>query len=265
MQWRPGNVAFAGNREKDMLQKLENAWLNILRAVVVVASGLLLACVVIFGLATLQGFGEGPGEALAPPAVESAALLKQLTAPAATAASGASAAGAAAAPAGDPNKVYYDRTTAAIVTFVAKHSSGGEVADRDQVFEITRDRAESFDTPALVTGYAQGLAETMEALLASSALQKQAAASTALDVVNRVLDLYTEEFNRQLEASQAEISQARQEHLQDKADAARNLYFALAAFGLFLLIVFLSIFIRIERNLRHLERGARAPRDGLLT
>lgn len=263
MQWRPGNVSFAGNREKDMLQKLENAWLNILRAVVVIASGLLLACVVIFGLATLQGFGEGPGEALAPPAVESAALLKQMTAPAA--ASSASAAGAAATPAGDPNKVYYDRTTAAIVTFVAKHSSGGEVADRDQVFEITRDRAESFDTPALVTGYAQGLAETMEALLASAALQKQAAASAALDVVNRVLDLYTEEFNRQLEASQAEISQARQEHLQDKADAARNLYFALAAFGLFLLIVFLSIFIRIERNLRHLERGARSPRDGLLT
>ncbi len=62
-----------------------------------------------------------------------------------------------------------------------------------------------------------------------------------------------------------ELRQARQGHLQDKADAARNLYFALAAFGLFLLIVFLSIFIRIERNLRHLEQGARAPRDGLLT
>jgi hypothetical protein len=96
-------------------------------------------------------------------------------------------------------------------------------------------------------------------------VQKQAETSSALAIVNRALDLYSADFERQLEQSRRELTEAQQEHLQNKAEAASNLYLAMASFGLFLCIVFLSIFIRIERNLRHLESCARESRSSLMT
>jgi hypothetical protein len=56
----------------------------------------------------------------------------------------------------------------------------------------------------------------------------------------------------------AENSRRQQEYVDKKTDGMQSLYIAAGAFGAFLMIAFLSIIIKIERDVRHLE--TRSPK-----
>lgn len=238
-----------------MLEKLENAYLGILRTVVIVASGVLLIGVIMFGLSSLKGFGDGPDDEISPPEVKSEEIIKKMTAQEAISNDSGDSEGESTnqTPQIDPNKAYYDAASAKIVKFVASVSGGAESLDAATVTEITKGRADSIESEEIRTAYAKGFSESVDKVLSDKAIESLAKNSSGIDVVNQLLNTFTEAFNAQIEEEQEKINTAKQEHMQAKAESSSNLYIAAGCFGMFLLIVFLSIFIKIERNLRNLQ------------
>lgn len=239
-----------------MLQKLENAYLAILRLVVIVFSGILLISVVIFGLSSLKGFGDGPGDEIEPPKISADEIINRITAPEDVSDGKSDETKDHPKPnhgKADPNKQYYDAAASQIVTFVTKVSGGTEGLKASQVYVVTKDRAEAFGTEELVAAYAKGFSEAAAKILSDKKIESLAKSTSSVDVVNHILNTYTAEFKSKLQAEHDKINEEKLQHAQAKAESATNLYLAGASFGLFLLIVFLSIFIKIERNLRHLE------------
>lgn len=240
-----------------MLQRLENAYLAILRAVVIFASGILLIGFVIFGLGALKGFGDGPGEKVNQPEIASAEVIEKLTAqkPMSDRAKNSITEYLPKKEAVDPNQQYYAASAKSIVSFVIRISGGEENLSEQQVSEIIMSRATAYDSNELSAAYAKGFSETAAKVLANKKIEDLAKNTSALDVVNQMLNTFTEEFNAKIQSEHERISTAQQNHILAKAESASNLYLAGACFGLFLLIVFLSIFIKIERNLRNLEKN----------
>lgn len=185
----------------------------------------------------------------------------------------------------DPNKAYYDRIAAAVTGFVTKYSKGVESVEASQIVEVTKNKAERYKGDEhLVSSFASGLATTMESAVKSpsiiSRVQKTGAAPVAparpaptetsgeeseelvqpqaeppfkespLQVVNEVLGTYVRMFDEKVKSAEAEKSAALAEAIERKAEAMNRLYMAGGAFGSFLALVFMSILVKIERNLR---------------
>ena len=71
--------------------------------------------------------------------------------------------------------------------------------------------------------------------------------------MKRIVDAFSKLFDEQIQKANIENAAAQREYVEKKAAGMQSIYLAGGAFGAFLMIVFLSIAIRIERNLRHLE------------
>lgn len=245
-----------------MLQKIENAYLAILRVVVILTAGVLLAGVVIYGLKSFQGFYE-PKQDPKPPQVSSKELTTQLTAKPSgqDIQTNESETTEESAPRETPgeNNQYYARASDVIVNFVAKQSDNQESVIKSKVEEVIRGNAESQSTPELVTAYAKGFAEAIDGTLATPSIAILARQSSATEVVINALSAYNESFHKQLAENEAKYAEEQQKHLEKKADSMMSLYIAAGAFGMFLMVVFLSIFIRIERHLRNLDGVSLMP------
>jgi len=235
-----------------MLQKLENAYLAILRFVVIAIAGVLLVAVVILGFNSFKAILLEPVAKEITPQVSEQELIKGITEKPALPKS-KSHKGYGDTKEIDPNAAFYERASNAIVAFVAKYSNGSESVEKATLLEFTKERAESFDDPKLVTAFAKGFADSIEKTLANPAVIKTAQTTSALDVVNKALKLFTQKFNEQIKDENAKFVAEQQKYIKKKAEGMQSLYVAAGAFVAFLLIVFLSIIIRIERNLRHLE------------
>lgn len=235
-----------------MLQKLENAYLAILRFVVIAVAGVLLVVVVILGFNSFKAIQSEPEAKEITPKVSEQELIKGITEKPATLQSEHQDA-AADKNKTDPNAAFYERASNAIVTFVAKYSGGAETVDKAQVIAITKERANSLNDPKLVAAFAEGFAESIEKTLADPSIIKTAQTTSTLDVINKALNIFTQKFHEQIEKENAQFVAKQQEYIAKKAEGMQSLYIAAGAFAAFLMIVFLSIIIRIERNLRHLE------------
>ena len=75
-------------------------------------------------------------------------------------------------------------------------------------------------------------------------------------VVDEVLTAYNTMFNRKLAEATEKQGAAAAEHMEAKASATMRMYVASGLFGTFLLVIFLTIAIRIERNLRDIAARA---------
>ena len=235
-----------------MLQKLENAYLAILRFVVIATAGVLLVAVVILGFNSFKVIQFEPVAKEITPQVSEQELIKGITKkPAQTLDQLPESDGNAKKT--DPNAAFYERASNAIAAFVTKYSGGAESVEKAQVVAITKERAESLDDPKLVTAFAKGFADSIEKTLADPSVIKTAQTTSSLDVINKALNLFTQNFNEQIKKENAKFIAEQQKYIEKKSEGMQSLYVAAGAFVAFLMIVFLSIIIRIERNLRHLE------------
>lgn len=75
-------------------------------------------------------------------------------------------------------------------------------------------------------------------------------------VVDEVLTAYTKMFDQKLAEASEKQSAAAAEHMEAKVSATMRMYIAAGLFGTFLLVIFLTIAIRIERNLREIATRA---------
>jgi hypothetical protein len=75
-------------------------------------------------------------------------------------------------------------------------------------------------------------------------------------VANEVLTAYNKMFNQMLAEARDKQNAAAVEHMEAKVNATTRMYVAAGLFGTFLLVIFLTIAIRIERNLRDIAARA---------
>jgi hypothetical protein len=73
-----------------------------------------------------------------------------------------------------------------------------------------------------------------------------------IGVLGEIIDAYSAIFDSNLNEPKDKQSQKLQEQMADKAASTMQMYVAAGLFRVFLLVVFLSIVIRIERNLREI-------------
>ena len=235
-----------------MLQKLENAYLAILRFVVIAVAGVLLVAVLILGFNSFKAIQFEPVEKDITPQVSEQELIKGITKKTASPQS-VSPPGGGDEKKADQNAAFYERASNAISTFVSKYSGGAESVEKAQVVAITKQKAESLDDPKLVTAYAKGFADSIEKTLADPSVIKTAQTTSTLDIINTALNLFEHNFNEQIQKENEKFAVKQREYIEKKTEGMQSLYVAAGAFVAFLMIVFLSIIIRIERNLRHLE------------
>ncbi|MES2153181.1 MAG: hypothetical protein V4508_25660 [Pseudomonadota bacterium] len=230
-----------------MLQHLENIYLAILRSVIIIAAGLLLGFAIIFGLGALKLALSEPQPALTVPAVADSVLTAKLAAapvaaPAAIVDSGSGV-----------NDAAYARAAKTVANFIDANSAAGAPASQERIGAVLKAKAQAQGEPLLVSAFANNLADALAKTLSDPAVIAAAKSATAADIVNRALDEFSAEFKLQRERGATANLLRQNEFMQRKAEGKQNLYLACGALGAFLLMVFLSMLIKIERNLRYLE------------
>ncbi len=251
-----------------LLQRIENTYLAILRLAVVGASGLLLVTAIVLAIKAaplLRDADESPAPLKTVSADSMIELLtkKEASAPKQRPAS----------PKSEPelDERLVTKVAEALSKFVSENSGGSVSLKTEKVKELIRADALAQATPQLKGEYLNALAASVDKALThpsilsllksqmatnSSKAEGDGSADRQHPTVRLVVDLlgkFNESFNASVETQARETQLARQALEKAKARATTNLYTAAAAFGAFLLIVFLSVFLKIERNLRALS------------
>jgi len=150
----------------------------------------------------------------------------------------------------DPDMKYYIRTADAMITYIRKASEGNESLDKDRLITILKNIATTQKSTALVTKYISSLADTSEKVLPNQIMIEAAKSSSAITVIQKFIDSYSKEFNEQIEETENENERKRYKNNSEQENAKYYFMVGGGAFVVFLFIVFLSIIIKIERNLR---------------
>ncbi|MGR2678709.1 hypothetical protein [Chromobacterium haemolyticum] len=236
-----------------MLQKLENAYLAILRFVVLGVAGLLLIGVVIQLTGAAKLLQKAPDPIKIEPAVAPKDVISDITRKPSESTKGGTESSARANGA-NPHDKYYGRMVDAIVRY--GKSFGRTVVDRESLINVFKEdsRIKEYASGEHAEKYLEGLAKTFEIASSDQTVMKAAPASNPFSIFDDFIQGYTNKFKQQLDEANEKNANAMTTYQMEKANGLQSLYYAGGAFGAFLLIVFLSIFIRIERNLRNLER-----------
>jgi hypothetical protein len=238
------NVSALGS--KQMLQLLEDFYLAILRFVVLLVAGLILVGVVMLAIRSVPVFKPAPAPVPENPQVSADVLRRAILIRKPANDSEAMPPVAAA----DPLSVHYRNTATSIRNFFETNFPGKFDIDIEKVTDLVKTHAEASAPSGFEEDYAASLSESAAGILSDPNVIAYAKENDAMVVIDRLLSSFAEEFARQVRLT-SEQNEARQAaYTAEKVRAQENLYQALAGFGTFLLIVFLSIIIRIERNLR---------------
>jgi len=253
-----------------ILQKLETTYLAILRFVVIVISGLLLAATLILSVTALVNLRDGAKSGQSTPKVTPDQIVTELTKTQAKPGAPITRPSAQATQTPvDPNHAEYERAANIIMPFVSKYGRGEEVP-RDAVIRVVKNRVETQPTPELIKACASGLPGILEKVLldkevvelvsrpvwseSNDDLQQHdmTVGRSPVWVANMVLDQYFAMFKQQVDQAMVDEEIERSGQAIRKEQAMQNLYMAAAAFGAFLLLALLAIIVRVERNLRPL-------------
>lgn len=259
-----------------IIQKLENSYLGILRVVVIAGASLLLIASLALAGWSVQGVLPSPEPKTDAVTVDPRDVLKQVApeemksaqSSVQPASSNAGVKMTNAAQIAASEKLY-----AMAAAFIGKFSGNVQTINRNGFFEYLDTRLNQYDSDEIRAQYLLGLASAMDAsfkslrvnaiagspMPASNDAGAEADASPVpqvndkpINMVSSVIGSYTEQFNKKLEAARTRQQASLARMQAEKADAMMQLYVAAGLFGLFLLVVFLSVLIRIERNLREI-------------
>lgn len=264
------------------LQRVEETYLSILRFVIIAVSSILLVVSVVVGLMAISNM-KGSSEKEQPVAsINPDEVINKVAAglekPAEAKATKADKYNLELNT--DPNHKYYQRTADAIVKFVEKTAKDFITVAPEKVISIVKSEAERYEDDLItMSSFASGLAETMEKGLANPAILKRVEKSPVaipvqsnvteeeeqpyakpsmeapfkenpLEIVDELLRNYAQMFANIEKAKEEAKNRALAEEMERKANASQQLYIAGGTFLSFLLLVFISIVVKIERNLR---------------
>lgn len=264
------------------LQRVEETYLSILRFVIIAVSSILLVVSVVVGLMAVSNMKDSSEKE---PPVASINLDEVINKVAAGSEKPAEAKATKAEKKSpelnaDPNHKYYQRTADAIIKFVEKTAKGYMTVAPEQVISFVKSKAERYQGDSItMRSFASGLAETMEKGLVHPAILKRVEKSSVampaqsnvteeegqqyaqpalqapfkenpLEIVDELLGNYSELFAKTEMAKEEAKNRALAEEIERKANASQQLYIAGGSFVSFLFLVFISIVVKIERNLR---------------
>lgn len=264
------------------VNKLEKSYLDLLRVVVlVIASLLLLAVIVLCGMGAYGVLAKSE-VVVKSEKVRAEDVIKDIT-PAADASTVAATDGKTKA-VNDPLKPYYDKIAVTIESFVKAYSGGTEQADKVKVAEYLSSKAHEYSDEDVRLEYITGLQVTMDAALKSNVTiarvkkspqkalpavppaqafdengapvelaavdQEQPFNESPLKIAGEVINSYTAHFDKLINDARNEKRLREAENMEKKTTAVSMLYIALGLFGVFLFVIFMSILVKIERNLR---------------
>ena len=135
-------------------------------------------------------------------------------------------------------------------TYYEKLYEGQFSFDESAIAKWVAEEGEYYPTEELRNAFATGLLARVNDLVADKGFRDWALSKEWADSLAAIVKTYKAEFDKQIEEVEAANERAEAEHAAKKAESMQMIYVAGAAFLAFLLIVFLSIIIRIERNLR---------------
>lgn len=238
-----------------MLQKFENVFLSILRIATILAAGMLLIIIAITGIDSLKLLKPDPVHTSAPVKISSQALVESLTAkPTANINTGKSPQANKRTPATDLNKEINEKSAKLISAFVARTSGNTVTLDQDMLANLLHKRAKGYPDKETASAFAIGISEAIGTALGHPEVERLARESDPIELVDKILESYTSMFDKELMDSEAKLAKLQAGHLADRESSIQSLYMTGGTFMTFLLIVFLSIFIRVERSLRNLDR-----------
>jgi hypothetical protein len=230
-----------------MLKKLEEAYLAILRVVVIVVATVLLVAVVWFVAASLK-----PVTAEKAPAKQMAPVSEQAVVNKVLGVSGPGTPGGGAPPAA----AAYGRALAALSKFMKEQTGGMDSVDQENALETLKRRAEMMDNNETAAAYVAGLGPMLEKVLGSPAVIAAAKQGSPYMTASQVIDAYSEEFTAESKKVSEEAMGHESMQAMKEAERSQNLYMAAGAFAMFLSVLFLTLVIKIERNLRNLQPRA---------
>lgn len=241
-------MACINTGEQSVLQNIENFYLAILRVVVIGVAGLLLAAVVYFGLNSIGATSPAPAEVPTNPQVSSEAFKKALMGEAGIS---NTTTDTVRPPEGNSGiREEYVKVANILDEYYAKELSYSGGLNEGALAEWYSQSGEIFSTEELNQAFAAGFLARVTEVVADENFRKWMVIKEPEDALSEIISVYKADFDKQVEEARAANEEAQIEHAAKKAESLQMLYVAGAAFLAFLLIVFLSIIIRIERNLR---------------
>lgn len=261
-----------------IIQKLENSYLEILRIAVIASSSLLL--IAALGLAGWSIKSILPAPEAKPEAVliDSRDVLQQVAPEEDKVAQAGEhpASGDAASKLNPAQQIESEKIYAMAAAFIGKFNGNVQTINKNGFIEYLEAKLNRYETDEIKAQYLHGLASVMDSSFKSLRVNAIAGSPMAaaapeqsgeaggneqvipqvndkpINMVGSIINSYTALFNKKIASAKA-VQEARNLQLQnEKAAATMRLYGAAGLFGLFLLVVFLSIVIKIERNLREI-------------
>ncbi len=268
-----------------VLKRVEELYLDVLRFIIIAAASILLIAAVGFGVMAGKNYSqssqaEKPVSADVNPTEVTDSVLASKLEKKPSGATTSNRVGEDGSTA-DPNEKTYEQIAKIIVAFVSQNGQGIESLQLAPVVDVIRRKASPYDDPTVVKEFADGLAVVMEKTLADpkilklfeplapapvapaatvsndgEVMEQQAAPVTPslrespIEIVNSTLNTYARLFNAKIKEREQARAAAIAEEVQNKATATTQLMIAGSTFGAFLFLVFISIVVKIERNLR---------------
>lgn len=230
-----------------MLQKLENFYLGILRVVTILVAGLFLVAVVAFGLRAI-GALRSPPESEPPKPHVPAATFKHALMGGDSAVATSDNGGQDVTPS-TKTRAEFTRAANALIGLYKKLKPEWEISG-EKLAAYYQEVGDSYETKELKDAFATGLETRVHELVADPRFAEWATSHETTEVLGSIVSTFKEEFEKQLQEANAASEAKQVAYLEEKAKSMQALYLAGSAFLAFLLIVFLSIIVRIERNLR---------------
>ncbi len=245
-----------------MLQQLESAYLAILRFVVIFVAGILLVAVVITGFNSLKTFQSEPKKELSPKVSEQDLINGVLTKPSTPQNVTQERVNEVKQEQTDPNIEAYKRATNSITVFINKSPrlANRKILTQNDIINALKQSTYSvcMGDSKLVSMFANNFADSIDKTLKDQSVINEAMKfhdqQANINIVGRALGIFTQNFKKQIDDQNLEHMRKLQESQQKKIEGIESLKMAGMAFGAFLLIVFLSVIIKIERNLRPAEK-----------
>lgn len=264
-----------------IIQKLENSYLGILRVVVIAASSLLLIAAIALGGWSIKGVLPTVEPKIETVSVDPKDVMEQVAPeekkgaqanePSASNKAGVKAANAA-------QQAVYEKIYTMAATFIGKFSGNVQTLNKNGFFEYLDTKLNQYDSDEIRAQYLSGLTFVMDSsfkslrvtaiagspMVAVAPSPEQSGETTGVEqaippvndkpinMVGSVINSYSQLFSQKIAAAKAKQEERAAEIQNEKATALMQLYVAAGLFGFFLLVVFLSIVIKIERNLREI-------------
>ncbi|MCX7910869.1 MAG: hypothetical protein N2505_04735 [Endomicrobia bacterium] len=241
-----------------MLKKIEHFYLSILRVFIMVLATTLLIASIVLGVYGLNAFKKEP-EKPKSPKITYDQFINSLILPKDQANNKNMS---------DSQKKeeisnkeleqgYYNKIANIIYDFLKKHSQDTFLLDKDLFkFEFESNTSRKFLNDDVKIAYLKGLSDIIERATNDKNFIEYTNKISAKEAIDQLLRNYDSEYIKQITNAEAEYTLLLKQSNEKKEKAIKSLYLAGGLFAIFLSIVFLAIFLRIEINLRNLEKLA---------